>query len=71
MAKNFFKNIFNQTKNSLSKKKSTIDSQKLSDIIIINNNESNFFQQKPFDKYNILSNYYPKIEKKNKKEKNF
>ena len=69
MAKNFFKNIFN--KSSLSKKKSTIDSQKLSDIIIINNNESNFFQQKPFDKYNILSNYYPKIEKKNKKEKNF
>ena len=71
MAKNFFKSIFNQTKNSISKKKSLIDSQKLSDIIIINNNESNYFQQKPDDKFNILSNYYPKKEKKNKKGNNF
>ena len=71
MAKNFLKNIFNQTKNNITKKKSIIDSQKLSDIIIINNNESNFFQQKPCDKFNILSNYYPKKEKKNKKENNF
>ena len=71
MAKNFFKSIFNQTKNSISKKKSLIDSQKLSDIIIINNNESNYFQQKPDDKFNLLSNYYPKKEKKNKKGNNF
>ena len=71
MAKNFLKNIFIQTKNNITKKKSIIDSQKLSDIIIINNNESNYFQQKPFDKFNILSNYYPKKEKKNKKEHNF
>jgi hypothetical protein len=71
MAKNFLKNIFNQTKNNITKKKSIIDSQKLSDIIIINNNESNYFQQKPCDKFNILSNYYPKKEKKNKKEHNF
>ena len=71
MAKNFFKSIFSQTKNSLTKKKSLIDSQKLSDIIIINNNESNYFQQKPEDKFNILSDYYPKKEKKNKKENNF
>ena len=71
MAKNFLKNIFIQTKNSITKKKSILDSQKLSDIIIINNNESNFFQQKPYDKFNILSNYYPKKEKKNKKESNF
>ena len=71
MAKNFFKNIFNQTKNTISKKKSINDSQKLSDIIIINNNESNFFQQKPCDKFNILSNYYQKKEKNNKTECNF
>ena len=71
MAKNFFKNIFNQTKNSLIKKKELNDSQKLSDIIIINNNESNFYQQKPLDKFNILSYYYPKKEKKNKKDINF
>ena len=71
MAKNFFKNIFNQTKNTLAKKKSINDSQKLSDIIIINNNESNFYQQKPLDKFNVLSYYYPKKEKKNKKENNF
>ena len=71
MAKNFLKNIFTQTKNNITKKKSIIDSQKLSDIIIINNNESNYFQQKPCDKFNILSNYYPKKEKKNKKEHNF
>ena len=71
MAKNFFKNIFNQTKNTLMRKKSINDSQKLSDIIIINNNESNFYQQKPLDKFNVLSYYYPKKEKKNKKEINF
>ena len=71
MAKNFFKNIFNQTKNSLMKKKTINDSQKLSDIIIINNNESNFYQQKPLDKFNVLSYYYPKKEKKNKKDNNF
>ena len=70
MAKNFFKNIFNQTKNTISKKKSLVDSQKLSDIIIINNNESNYFQQKT-DKYNLLLDYYPTKEKKNKKGKNF
>ena len=71
MAKNFLKNIFNQTKNTITKKKTITDSQKLSDIIIINNNESNFFQQKPFDKFNILSDYYPKKELKNKKDSNF
>ena len=71
MAKNFFKNIFNQTKNTLMRKKTINDSQKLSDIIIINNNESNFYQQKPLDKFNVLSYYYPKKEKKNKKEINF
>ena len=70
MAKNFFKSIFNQSKNTLSKKKSIVDSQKLSDIIIINNNESNYYQQKPVDKFNILYNYYPKKEKKNKKDNN-
>ena len=71
MAKNFFKNIFNQTKNTLLRKKSINDSQKLSDIIIINNNESNFYQQKPLNKFNVLSYYYPKKERKNKKEINF
>ena len=53
------------------KKKTANDSQKLSDIIIINNNESNIYQQKPLDKFNVLSYYYPKKEKRNKKDNNF